>query len=145
VRRAIALAWALCACAPPAAPEPEGQGAEAGVVARVDGAAIRVEELTRLAAARGLSPEAALERLIDERLLEAEAERRGLQQRADVRLAPKRALAQLVLRDVEASVPDPADPEATRAALDALFERLFATTQVRVVPEALAPLLGGPQ
>lgn len=140
----------LSACAPQAPSETVDHETTPGVVAVVDGAPIHRDEVVRLARAAGMTSERALAQLVDERLLEADAKRRGLEARPDVRLAPKRALAQLVLRDLEADVaragvPDADRVVAQRAALEALIASSLAETEVRLVPEAIAPLLGRPR
>src|SRR5690606_4455842 len=136
MKRLVAPLIASCvlsACAPQAPSEAIDHQNTPGVVAVVDGAPIHRDEVVRLARATGRTSERALEQLVAERLLDADAKRRGLEARPDVRLAPKRALAQLVLRDLEADVaragvPDADRVVAQRAALEALIASSLAET-----------------
>lgn len=84
--------------------DPDGKAAgklraRGGVVAKVDGAAIGVDQVRELAQQRGLAPRVALERLEDEQLLVSEAARRGYGRPDLTERAVKRALVQALLAE----------------------------------------------
>ena len=75
-----------------------GLGAARGaVVARVDGAPIGLDEVRELCERTGLAPRAALERLVDERLLAHAALARGYQRSRQVAREGQRAGVQALL------------------------------------------------
>jgi hypothetical protein len=71
--------------------------ARGALVAKVDGAAIGLEQVRELCAGTGLSPREALLRLEEEQLLLAEAARRGYGRASATDQALKRALVQALL------------------------------------------------
>jgi hypothetical protein len=73
--------------------------ARGAMVAKVDGAAIGVDQVRELAEKGGLSPRVALERLEDEQLLAGEAARRGYGRPDLTEQAVKRALVQALLAE----------------------------------------------
>lgn len=75
------------------------------VISTVHGFAITVGEVAALARASGLSPQAALERLQAERLLMAEAERRGFDRDPQVREVARKAAVQLLLDELANAQP----------------------------------------
>jgi parvulin-like peptidyl-prolyl isomerase len=112
------------------------------VVARVDGHAITADQVSALPE---LAPREAVRRLASERLLMAEASRRGYGTRRAVLLAERQALAQAVLADEEERVT--VSTEELRAAYEAQrdrFHRPERRTSVHVlarVPEDAEPAL----
>ena len=123
---AIFLMGLSLGCAESSGEAPRSDGSSApfdrSTAARVDGVPISVEEVARVAAGAGLEPEAALEVLIDAELLAAEADRRGLESRAEVRSRLRRARVQALLDELGA-----ADPMRPAEAQDqARFGRLRA-------------------
>lgn len=118
----------LAACHGDSAPrtaeqQEEGDASTVGgrVVSVVDGAPIRLDDVQRVVDALGLEPRAALRRLQRQRLLAAEARRRGLQEHPEVRRARRRAAVQALL---QARVENVAiDEEAVREAYDRAVER----------------------
>jgi len=73
--------------------------ARGALVAKVDGAAIGVEQVRELAEATGLTPREALQRLEEEQLLVREAARRGYGRPELVERELRRALVQALLAD----------------------------------------------
>jgi parvulin-like peptidyl-prolyl isomerase len=116
------------------------------VVALVDGEPITVddvEELLRRADA-GLGRDAALEALVEQQLLAAEAERRGFDADGQVTGERKRVLARLLLERMATEVTlDSLDRERLRKIYDAQRERFVHGPERRVV-HAVA-LGGGPE
>jgi hypothetical protein len=108
-----------------------------GVVANVDGAPIRVNELERLVERGSLTPEQALSRLEAEALLGAEAERRGYGKDDAVAHLTRQAAVQALLEgDVEQKIPSEADIDRAYAEGAARF----ATPERRVASHLLAVL-----
>lgn len=115
---AVWLAPFAGACSSPDPAERSAQGGALaeGVIANVDGAAIRLGEVEALAARSGLSPREALARLEAEALLAAEAERQGYADAAAVRKVAEQALAQaLVVAEVETDAATAAEIDAALA------------------------------
>jgi hypothetical protein len=113
MRPSFARTWglvaALVACGGAQVDEgtsPETQGkARGAIAAKVNGDAIGTEEVQALAAAANLTPEAALKRLIEERLLAQYAEARGYGSWEVVRTETARARVRALLEEaVEKSV-----------------------------------------
>jgi len=130
-----------CGQDPDAAAPHAGKAREQGaVVARVNGDAISLDEVREVCAASGLSPEDALARLVEERLLAQHAEARGYGELAETRAAVTRARVRALL---EEQVERGGQGDAERAQrLEQLLQKLRAQTQVvydeRTVHEALS-------
>ena len=86
----------------------------ADVVSRVHGQAIRLQEVARYSKASGLDAKTVLQRLQARKLLALEAQRRGVEPDASLRLAQKKALVQALL-STAIETPDVSE----RALLDA--------------------------
>jgi hypothetical protein len=98
--------------------------ARGAVVARVDGAPIGLDEVRELCERTGLAPRAALERLVDERLLVRAALARGYQQSSQVAQEGQRAEVQALLAaEVERGN---APPEIPLAEARERFDRVAA-------------------
>jgi parvulin-like peptidyl-prolyl isomerase len=103
------------------------------IVSTVDGQAIAVDEVQELARA-GLSPRTALRRLEAERLLVAEATRRGLAKRAPVREVARQALVQALLQaEANAVVVSDSEIKAAYEKTLARFERPERRASVHVL------------
>jgi peptidyl-prolyl cis-trans isomerase C len=99
----------------------------AGVVSSVDGRTIAAEEVAKLAEVGRLQPQEALRKLQAERLLAAEADRRGYAKSTETQRLARQALVQTLLaRDVEANISD----ARLEAAYEAQKER-FEQTELR--------------
>jgi hypothetical protein len=116
-----------------------------GIVANVDGTAITLAEVERLAARGGLTPKAALERLEAEALLEREAERRGYASLAEVEEVGRQAKVQALLeQDVESERTTPAEVDDAYVKQADRFhtpERRGAMHVLAVMPKKPAPEL----
>jgi hypothetical protein len=103
MKRSVLLALVvLSGCG--GARDPEGTAAgnlraRGAVAAKVDGAAIGLDQVRELAEKGGLAPRVALERLEDEQLLANEAARRGYGRPDLTERAVKRALVQALLAE----------------------------------------------
>ena len=109
------------------------------VVARVNGEAIGLEEVRAVCAASGLSPELALARLVDERVLAQYAEQRGYGDLAETQTELARARVRALLgQTVEAPASrSESGSQTTQSAarepqqgLDDLLKQLRAKTKV---------------
>jgi hypothetical protein len=113
-----------------------------GVVANVDGTAITLAEVQRLCD-RGLTPKAALDRLVAEALLAGEAARRGFEAVDLVEQVGRQALVQALLEgDIEHEEPTPAEIDAAYANSGTRFrtpERRVATHLLAVMPKKPSP------
>jgi hypothetical protein len=119
-----ALSWVGLGCGSSATSSPErasgaGRAGEGAVVAAIDGEPILADDVARLAAREGVEPAEALAELERWVLLAHEAERRGLGRTRAARLAERRAMAQLVLRDLEREV---SEAQITDAMVEATYE-----------------------
>jgi hypothetical protein len=143
-----ALCFGALGCAPASAPAGEAEGSAARAeaaraVAIVDGAAIAADEVRRLAERDGLKPGEASRELVKRRLLIDEAERRGLGALSAVEKAERRALAQLVLRDLEREVgPDAVTEDVLRATYEAEREALAEPERRLVAWVRVEPQIG---
>ncbi len=122
------------------APHADTGREQGAVVARVNGEAIALDEVRKVCAASGLSPEQALSRLVEERLLAQHAEARGYGDLAATRAALTRARVRALL---EEQVERGGHSDAERAErLEQLLQTLRAQTRVvydeRAVREALS-------
>lgn len=139
LRRAVAVALLLGACADPAgsAPGPRATGSDrvgGRVVATVDGVAITIEEVAAEVRRTGATPEDALRALERAELLAAEAARRGYGDRREVSEDTRRAMVQALL-EVEVERRVSADALPARAVRDA-----YATTRQLHRPATRATL-----
>lgn len=89
------------------------------VIATVDGVAIVASEVRRVTGELGATPLETLRLLEDEELLAAAAERRGFDERADVRRVERRAAVQRVLVELEQTQSE----EVTEEELESEFRR----------------------
>jgi PPIC-type PPIASE domain len=144
-RSAAVLLASIAACGGPGTRERSKAGGALvqGVVANVDGTAITLAEVERLAARGGLTPKAALERLEAEVLLEREAERRGYANLSEVELVGRQAKVQALLATyVESERATAADVDEAYAQSQERFhtpERRVATHVLAVMPKKPAP------
>jgi hypothetical protein len=120
----------MVACGDSARPAPSSRAVRdtGPVVARVNGDPIGLDEVRALCAAVKLSPEQALERLVEERLLAQHAEARGYGELAETRDAVVRAQVRALLeesvdREVEGT-------QARRERLERLLQSLRSKTKV---------------
>lgn len=102
------------------------------VVARVNGEAIALEEVRQVCAASGLTPEEALARLVDERVLAQYAEARGYGDLAETRSAVVRARVRALLEEsVEGQGPGHEQTAELRGPrLESMIRDLRAKTKV---------------
>ncbi|HKP57789.1 MAG TPA: peptidylprolyl isomerase [Polyangiales bacterium] len=108
-----------------------------GAVASVDGVAIAVSDVERLAERGSLSPQQALSRLEAEALLAAEAERRGYGDADAVQHVSRQAAVQALLEgNVESSQPSEAEIDRAYAESGARF----VTPELRVASHVLVSL-----
>jgi hypothetical protein len=116
-----------------------------GVVANVDGTAITLAEVERLATRGDLAPKAALERLEAEALLEREAERRGYASLTEVQEVGRQATVQALLaKDVESERATPSEIDDAYVKQADRFhtpERRVAMHVLAVMPKKPAPEL----
>lgn len=137
----VVVASGACGKAAPRAMSglPGGGSARVGgtVISTVDGAPITIDEVRSLVAGSGLAPAEALRRLQGERLLMAEAERRGLRSVPEVRHVARQALVQAVLDEEAARVE--VSEAALREAYEATPERFHAPER-RASVHVLAPV-----
>jgi hypothetical protein len=136
--RSLPLAFSI-ACGAPTDAAPAPVRASLGdAIARVEGQEIARAEVERLVTASGLSPERALQRLIEERLLVAHARERGYDALPAMQRELDRALVRALLAEELGVGTDPAQVEAQRTRLDALLEALGGRTQVRYDEAAIS-------
>lgn len=114
-----------------------------GVVSSVDGHAIAADEVAELASTGQLAPMVALRRLQAERLLAAEAERRGYAARAHTASVERQASVQALLaQDVESDVISQAELELAYTQQKARFdlpERRRSTHLLAELPKTPTP------
>ncbi len=107
VRQALAVLALLCACGGEDSTKPTDRASARDVervVARVGGHPIGASEVEARMRQAGVGPEAALESLIDERLLLDEARRRGIAESAEDARAVERVMVRAMLRDFESAL-----------------------------------------
>ncbi len=117
-----------------------GRGPGGAVVARVDGEPIGLSEVAKVCEETGLTPEEALSRLIDERLLAQYAASRGFGELRATAREVERARARAVL--IDAVENDPNDSvERRREKLNHLLSELRSKTKVVLDEERVRTLL----
>jgi hypothetical protein len=109
---------------------PSTSGVAAPVVAHIDGAAIGRAEVERLCALTGLSPRAALERLIAERLLVAHAAAQGYGELPAVERAVTQARVRALLASTIEARTGAGSVEEQKAKLAQLLSGLAQATKV---------------
>lgn len=133
----LGLLGVVAACGDGSQPAPTSRPVrEAGpVVARVNGDPIGLDEVRQVCAASSLSPEQALERLVEERLLAQHAEARGYGEFAETRNAVLRAQVRALLEEsVDREVED---TPGRRERLERLLQGLRSKTKVVYDEEAV--------